>query len=250
MSYSSSQAAESLMEFTVSEGSGPPAGIYKAEFLGVKKTEHDEYGLGARFDFKIVGGEHDGRITSRTCKPQPTAKNATGRLMAGLVGSATKPVHTFPSLSVPLPEASGSGIVLFCGVAATEAVAPGGRVRVAWITDRAPLSGSSPTSKLTAARSHRLCTHWPPTSCCPLLHPTIRLERSAHCLSAPPKVYERCSEKFPTRFAPTPLDTAAVSAPCVGVSTVLRLAAVVELSTETSSELPKSNNIGFVPGPR
>ena len=38
MSYASSQAPESLMEFTVSEGSGPPAGIYKAEFLGVKRS--------------------------------------------------------------------------------------------------------------------------------------------------------------------------------------------------------------------
>ena len=84
-------SAEAISEFTFADSSGPPAGIYRATFVGVVKTSHPEYGDGARFDFKVVGGEHDGRIASRTCKPQPTAKNATGRLMAGLVGSATKP---------------------------------------------------------------------------------------------------------------------------------------------------------------
>jgi hypothetical protein len=82
---------ESLTEFTFADSSGPPVGIYKATFVGVVKTNHPEYGDGARFDFKVVGGEHDGRIASRTCKPQPTAKNATGRLMAGLIGAAAKP---------------------------------------------------------------------------------------------------------------------------------------------------------------
>jgi hypothetical protein len=84
-------SAEMISEFVFADSSGPPAGIYKATFQGVTKTHHEEYGDGARFDWKIVGGEHDGRIASRTCKPQPTAKNATGRLMAGLVGGATKP---------------------------------------------------------------------------------------------------------------------------------------------------------------
>ncbi len=83
--------SDSLMEFTVADSSGPPAGIYKAVFQGVVKTEHPEYGAGARFDFKISGGEHDGRIASRTCKPTPSAKNVTGRLMAGLIGGAMKP---------------------------------------------------------------------------------------------------------------------------------------------------------------
>jgi len=82
---------DSLLDFVVADSSGPPAGIYKAVFQGVVKTEHAEYGAGARFDFRIVGGEHDGRITSRTCKPQPSSKNATGRLMAGLLGGQMKP---------------------------------------------------------------------------------------------------------------------------------------------------------------
>jgi hypothetical protein len=91
VSYQQRPAAEALMEFTVSEGAGPPAGLYKAEFLGVQKTEHEQYGAGARFDFKVVGGEHDGKIASRTCKPTPSPKNVTGKLMAGLLGGAMKP---------------------------------------------------------------------------------------------------------------------------------------------------------------
>ena len=84
-------SSDTITEFVFADSSGPPAGIYKATFAGVTKTHHEEYGDGARFDFKIVGGEHDGRMASRTCKPQPTAKNATGRLMQGIVGAAAKP---------------------------------------------------------------------------------------------------------------------------------------------------------------
>jgi hypothetical protein len=83
--------AESLMEFTVSDSAGPPAGIYKATFEGVTKTNHPEYGDGARFDWKVTEGEHKGRIASRTGKPVPSAKNCTGRLMAGLLGRAIAP---------------------------------------------------------------------------------------------------------------------------------------------------------------
>lgn len=80
-----------LTEFTVAESSGPPPGIYRATFQGVVKTTHPEFGDGARFDWKVVGGEHDGRTASRTCKPTPSSKNVTGALMAGLLGSQMKP---------------------------------------------------------------------------------------------------------------------------------------------------------------
>jgi hypothetical protein len=89
--YQQRPAAEALTEFTVAQGSGPPAGIYRAEFLGVVKTTHEQYGDGARFDWRIVGGEHDGKTASRTCKPTPSPKNVTGKLMAGLLGGAMKP---------------------------------------------------------------------------------------------------------------------------------------------------------------
>jgi len=84
----------SLMNFTVADNAGPPPGIYRAIFQGVEQTEHPEYGAGARFDFKVVGGEHDGKITSRTCKPQPSPKNATGRLLSGLLGGQMQPGQT------------------------------------------------------------------------------------------------------------------------------------------------------------
>ena len=100
------------MEFTVADSSGPPPGIYKATFQGVVKTVHDEYGDGARFDFKIVGGEHDGRIASRTCKPVPSAKNATGRLMAGLKGGVMKPGE-----KVSLAECIGKTFTIVVGLA-------------------------------------------------------------------------------------------------------------------------------------
>ncbi len=83
--------SETMMEFCVADSSGPPPGVYRAVFQGVTRTEHPEYGAGARFDFKVVGGEHDGRTASRTGKPTPSAKNATGRLMAGLLGRAIQP---------------------------------------------------------------------------------------------------------------------------------------------------------------
>lgn len=83
--------SESIVDFVVSESSGPPANIYKATFVGVTKTTHPEYGDGARFDWKVVGGEHDGKTASRTCKPSPSAKNVTGKLMAGLLGRAINP---------------------------------------------------------------------------------------------------------------------------------------------------------------
>ena len=83
--------ADALVEFEVADSSGPPAGIYRATFEGVVKTSHPEYGDGARFDWRISEGEHRGRVASRTCKPQPSAKNVTGRIMAGLLGRAIAP---------------------------------------------------------------------------------------------------------------------------------------------------------------
>jgi hypothetical protein len=80
-----------LMDFTVSESSGPPAAIYRATFVQVVKTTHPEYGDGARFDFKVKGGEHDGRIASRTTKMTPSSKNTCGKIMAGILGRAIAP---------------------------------------------------------------------------------------------------------------------------------------------------------------
>lgn len=74
------------LEFVVGGADGVPPGIYKALFVGVEKTLHPEYGEGLRFDWKISSGEHSGKGVSRTCRPQPTATNVTGKLIAGLRG--------------------------------------------------------------------------------------------------------------------------------------------------------------------
>ncbi len=84
-------SAEMISEFVFADSSGPPVGFYRATFSGVTKTHHEEYGAGARFDFKVIDGEHAGKTASRTCKPTPTANNATGKLMQSLLGSAAKP---------------------------------------------------------------------------------------------------------------------------------------------------------------
>ena len=72
------------LEFVVGGADGVPAGVYKASC--VERTLHPEFGEGLRFDFKVASGEHAGKTVSRTCRPQPTAINVTGKLIAGLRG--------------------------------------------------------------------------------------------------------------------------------------------------------------------
>lgn len=80
-----------MLSFNVRETSGPPAGIYSAEFVGVEETTHEQYGAGAIFKWKVVMGEHAGKIASRTCKPEATMSNVTGKMIAGLLGGQFKP---------------------------------------------------------------------------------------------------------------------------------------------------------------
>jgi hypothetical protein len=75
-----------LMQFTFADNEGPPAGIYKASFAGVEPTTHDEYGEGARWEFKVSAGEHEGKVSSRTTKRVPGANNLCGRFMAAVIG--------------------------------------------------------------------------------------------------------------------------------------------------------------------
>ena len=79
------------LDFVVGGGESVPPGIYKATFVGVERTLHPEYGEGLRFDWKVVGGEHSGKTVSRTCKPNPTANNVTGKLIASLRGEPLRP---------------------------------------------------------------------------------------------------------------------------------------------------------------
>jgi hypothetical protein len=77
-----------LDEIEIGFGGGPPAGAYKAEFLGVKRTEHEEYGAGLRFEFKVVDGPQAGAIAARTTSAKPSPANGAGKLIAAITGTA------------------------------------------------------------------------------------------------------------------------------------------------------------------
>ena len=81
----------SLLDFVVGGVDSVPPGIYKAAFAGVTATSHTEYGEGLRFDWKVASGEHAGKTVSRTCRPNPTAGNVTGKLIAALRGEQLRP---------------------------------------------------------------------------------------------------------------------------------------------------------------
>lgn len=76
-----------VMEFEVSTGGGPPAGNYKAKFVGVEKTTHEEYGDGLRWSWEVIDGPQKGAIASRTTSPKPTTGNAAGKLLAAMTGA-------------------------------------------------------------------------------------------------------------------------------------------------------------------
>ena len=76
-----------VYEFEIGVGGGPPAGNYKAEFVGVEPTVHEEYGEGLRWSWKVTEGPQAGVIASRTTSPKPTTGNAAGKLIAAMTGS-------------------------------------------------------------------------------------------------------------------------------------------------------------------
>ena len=79
------------LTFEVTTGGGPPAGVYKAKFVGVEETEHDEYGAGLKFVFEVTSGDHAGEQATRITGTKPTPKNACGRMLAGISGESLKP---------------------------------------------------------------------------------------------------------------------------------------------------------------
>jgi hypothetical protein len=77
-----------LDEIEIGFGGGPPAGAYRSEFLGVKRTEHPEYGAGLRFEFKVVDGPQAGAIAAVTTGAKPTPGNKAGKIIASITGAA------------------------------------------------------------------------------------------------------------------------------------------------------------------
>jgi hypothetical protein len=76
-----------VYEFEVGQGGGPPPGSYRAEFLGVETTTHEEYGDGLRWKWKVVDGPQAGVIATRTTAPKATTGNAAGKLLAAMTGA-------------------------------------------------------------------------------------------------------------------------------------------------------------------
>jgi len=79
------------MQFEVKAGGGPPAGFYRAKFLAVEPTEHEEYGQSVKVVFEVSDGEHKGEQATRTTSASPTPKNAAGRMLAGITGLSLTP---------------------------------------------------------------------------------------------------------------------------------------------------------------
>ena len=79
------------LTFEIKAGSGVPAGFYRAKFETVEETLHDEYGAGLKFVFKVVDGEQKDGMATRITSPAPTPKNAAGRMIAGITGTALVP---------------------------------------------------------------------------------------------------------------------------------------------------------------
>lgn len=71
------------MKLTVSNGGVAP-GSYYADFVGVKEVTND-YGAGLQWEWRVAA---TGQAITRITQDKPTPKNACGRILAGLTGSA------------------------------------------------------------------------------------------------------------------------------------------------------------------
>jgi len=75
---------ENIVEF---RPTGLPCGFYSAEFIGTEMAEHEEYGPGIRWKFRVIdNGEFQGFDVSKTTAAYATAGNGTGRLLAAISG--------------------------------------------------------------------------------------------------------------------------------------------------------------------
>lgn len=79
--------SESILEFEMQEFETVPPGQYIAIFKDVQKTHHQQWGDGVMFLFEIASGEYKGQTVARIGKPSATNQNATGKMIAGILGS-------------------------------------------------------------------------------------------------------------------------------------------------------------------
>jgi len=77
----------SVLNLTV-EQSGLPVGSYRAKFVGVEESSHDEWGPGLTWKFEVTEGPQKGNTGTRTTGPKVTTKNACGKMIASLSGGS------------------------------------------------------------------------------------------------------------------------------------------------------------------
>ena len=49
-----------VFSFEITQGGGPPAGNYRAKFLGVEQHDHEQYGPGLRWKWEVAEGPQAG----------------------------------------------------------------------------------------------------------------------------------------------------------------------------------------------
>ncbi len=74
------------MKLKVSSG-GVPKGTYLAKFVSVESITND-YGPGLTWKWEVLRGPHAGQSVGRITTPTPTAKNACGKILSGLLGKS------------------------------------------------------------------------------------------------------------------------------------------------------------------
>src|SRR5262245_31374484 len=75
------------LECGVGGGDNVPPGQYKAEFVGlevVPATEKMREGI--RWKFRVLQGDYAGKTTGRIGPMKPTPKNASGKVLGGMIG--------------------------------------------------------------------------------------------------------------------------------------------------------------------
>ena len=77
------------LQFEIGSGGSCVApGNYRAKFVGVEPTEHEEFGAGLKWIWKVSTGDKAGEVASRITTPSPTLKNACGRMISGITGQS------------------------------------------------------------------------------------------------------------------------------------------------------------------
>lgn len=72
------------MKLQVKSG-GVPAGSYIGRFVGVEPTE-TKIGKALRWTWEVLSGPHAGAKASRITPPEPTTRNACGRILSAVTG--------------------------------------------------------------------------------------------------------------------------------------------------------------------